>query len=254
MTTPRYTGTELHEFLATNYPIGLEMEELKMRMRKLEGETGSGKVPQNLANPTVLGLAGFGTTTFLLQFHNFGVISIAPVVWVGLMFGGLAQLIAGLQLFNRGDSFGYCAFSTYGSFWLSFCSLVIGKSTNLLKFSDMDLGLFMLAFTLVTLIFLVVSARHNCAIFFVFLTLFIGFILLVVALCAEQPNCQTAAASVLLICSFSAWYIMTHLLLKDVSDQDILPVGPPPTNLLAKWFGLENKTGLISPLTAIQVR
>ena len=47
---------------------------------------------QKLGNPAVVGLAGFGLTTLVLQFHNVGWMpSIGPVVWLGLMFGGTAQ-------------------------------------------------------------------------------------------------------------------------------------------------------------------
>ncbi|MDS4068815.1 MAG: GPR1/FUN34/YaaH family transporter, partial [Candidatus Competibacter sp.] len=43
---------------------------------------------QKLGNPAVVGLAGFGLTTLVLQFHNVGWMpSIGPVVWLGLMFG-----------------------------------------------------------------------------------------------------------------------------------------------------------------------
>lgn len=51
---------------------------------------------QKLGNPAVVGLAGFGLT-LMLQFHNVGWMGMGPVIWLGLIFGGLAQLIAGLR-------------------------------------------------------------------------------------------------------------------------------------------------------------
>ncbi len=48
-----------------------------------------------LGNPAVVGLAGFGLTTLILQFHNLGLCGLGPVIACGLIFGGLAQLIAG---------------------------------------------------------------------------------------------------------------------------------------------------------------
>ncbi|MCM8595281.1 GPR1/FUN34/YaaH family transporter, partial [Accumulibacter sp.] len=47
---------------------------------------------QKLGNPAVVGLAGFGLTTMVLQFHNVGWMGLGPVVWLGLIFGGLAQM------------------------------------------------------------------------------------------------------------------------------------------------------------------
>ncbi|MCB0224205.1 MAG: hypothetical protein KDI02_10980, partial [Anaerolineae bacterium] len=48
---------------------------------------------QKIGNPAVVGLAGFGLTTLILQFHNVGWAGIGPVVWLALVFGGGAQLI-----------------------------------------------------------------------------------------------------------------------------------------------------------------
>lgn len=48
-------------------------------------------------NPAVVGLAGFGMTTLLLQIHNLGLLEWGPVIAMGIIFGGLAQMIAGFQ-------------------------------------------------------------------------------------------------------------------------------------------------------------
>lgn len=64
---------------------------------------------QKLGNPAVVGLAGFGLTTMMLQFHNVGWMGIGPVIWLGLIFGGFAQMVAGLQEMKSGNNFGYCA-------------------------------------------------------------------------------------------------------------------------------------------------
>ena len=55
-------------------------------------------------NPAVVGLAGFGMTTLLLQFHNLGIAGLGPVLAMGLIFGGLAQLIAGFMEFKTGNN------------------------------------------------------------------------------------------------------------------------------------------------------
>ena len=46
--------------------------------------------PSKQGNPAVVGLAGFGLTTLLLQFHEVGWSGLGPVVWLGLVFGGAA--------------------------------------------------------------------------------------------------------------------------------------------------------------------
>ncbi|MGL5546466.1 MAG: acetate uptake transporter, partial [Tannerellaceae bacterium] len=74
-------------------------------------------------NPAVVGLAGFGLTTLLLQLHNLGLIGLGPVVAAGFIFGGLAQLIAGFQENKAGNNFGYSAFVSYGAFWIGLVSI-----------------------------------------------------------------------------------------------------------------------------------
>ena len=54
-------------------------------------------------NPAVVGLAGFGLTTLLLQFHNLGWIGIGPVLAMGIIFGGLAQMIAAISRAKNGQ-------------------------------------------------------------------------------------------------------------------------------------------------------
>jgi succinate-acetate transporter protein len=69
-----------------------------------------------LANPAVVGFDGFGLVTLVRQFHNVGWLSNGPVIWLGLIFGGLVQLIAGFQEMKTGNNFGYCTFTGHGAF------------------------------------------------------------------------------------------------------------------------------------------
>ncbi len=62
-----------------------------------------------LGNPAVVGLAGFGVTTLLLQFHNLGLAGTGVVFCAALIFGGLAQMIAGYLEFKVGNNFGFSA-------------------------------------------------------------------------------------------------------------------------------------------------
>ena len=73
-----------------------------------------------LANPAPLGLMGFGMTTVLLNIHNAGLFPLsAMVLAMGVFYGGVAQVIAGVMEFKRGNTFGTTAFTSYGLFWLS---------------------------------------------------------------------------------------------------------------------------------------
>ena len=55
------------------------------------------------ANPAPLGLCGFGITTILLNLHNAGFYELNTVIMaMGICYGGMAQIIAGLMEFRRG--------------------------------------------------------------------------------------------------------------------------------------------------------
>jgi len=79
----------------------------------------------NLANPAPLGLMGFGMTTVLLNLHNAGIFELgAGILAMGIFYGGLAQVIAGIMEFKKGNTFGTTAFTSYGLFWLTLVFLV----------------------------------------------------------------------------------------------------------------------------------
>lgn len=184
-----------------------------------------------LGNPAVVGLAGFGLTTMMLQFHNVGWAGIGPVVYLGLFFGGLAQMIAGLQEQKCGNNFGYCAFTSYGCFWISLCAILLGNKFDVFKSSEADVGWFLVAWTLFSVILWVASLRVSKAMFATFTTLEIGFILLDMAHFGFDKALFTQLAGWdLMLCAALAWYMMAHVLLADLFGRDVLPVGKPVLN------------------------
>jgi uncharacterized protein len=177
-------------------------------------------------NPAVVGLAGFGLTTLVLQFVNVGWAGPGPVLALALIFGGLTQLVAGFQEMKTGNNFGYCAFTGYGAFWIAFALILLGKRFDIYKSSDTDIAWFLVAFTLFTAILWIGSLRVSKALAVTFTLLLIGFILLVIGHFFD-PFINKIAGYELMLCAFSAWYIMAHIVYLDVAGRDILPVGEP---------------------------
>lgn len=194
---------------------------------------------QKLGNPAVVGLAAFGLTTLVLQFHNVGWMDIGPVVWLGLIFGGLAQMIAGLQEMKTGNNFGYSAFTSYGAFWISLSLLLIGNHFGLYAADGASIGWFLVAWTLYTAIMWVGSMRINSALAWTFTTLLLGFILLDLAHFGF-PALTVVAGYVLMVCALLAWYVMAHIIFADVFGRDVLPVGKP-------WIRDREASTVISP-------
>jgi len=184
---------------------------------------------QKQGNPAVVGLAGFGLTTLMLQFHNVGWAGNGPVIWLGLIFGGLAQMIAGFQEQKMGNNFGFSAFVSYGAFWISLALMLLGNQFPVLaafKASATDVGWFLVAWALYTAIMMVAAARVHGAMAFTFATLLVGFILLI---CGHfgNPIFNKVAGYELMVCAFSAWYMMAGIIINDVYGRVILPMGKP---------------------------
>jgi uncharacterized protein len=177
-----------------------------------------------LCNPAVVGLAGFGLTTLVLQLHGLGYAGLGPVIWLGLVFGGAAQLMAGLQEMKTGNNFGYCAFTSYGAFWISFCLMTIAGEFGLFKASTTDVGWFLVVWTLLTAILWVGSWRIHGAMAFTFTLLLIGFVLLDFGHFGF-PFLNKVAACVLIACALSAWYMMARIILNELYGRDLLPAG-----------------------------
>ena len=116
-------------------------------------------------NSAPLGLAAFAITTFMISMINAKLMpaAIEPVVFgVALMYGGLAQLIAGVIQFRTGNTFTGVLFSTFGAFWLSLFAIAQFFLKDIpAAQAGHALGLFLYAFGIFTLWILLASFRTN---------------------------------------------------------------------------------------------
>ncbi len=181
-----------------------------------------------LGNPAVVGLAGFGLTTLMLQFHNLGWVGLAPVIWLGFVFGGLAQMIAGFQEQKMGNHFGYAAFCSYGAFWISLCAYLLASTSGIkmLALNENDLGFLLFGWTLLTFGLWVASIKVSKAMFLTFTLLFLGFVGLDLANWGHA-ELKPFAAWDLILCALLAWYMMFHIIFNSLFGRDVLPVGKP---------------------------
>lgn len=90
-----------------------------------------------LANPAPLGLMGFGMTTILLNLHNTGLFAMDVIILaMGIFYGGIAQIFAGLLEYKKGNTFGLTAFTSYGSFWLTLVAILLLPKLGLAEAAD----------------------------------------------------------------------------------------------------------------------
>ncbi|MBN2231595.1 MAG: acetate uptake transporter [Deltaproteobacteria bacterium] len=92
----------------------------------LNSRAGSISISDSTANPAPLGLLGFGMTTILLNLHNAGFFALDTMILaMGIFYGGVAQIIAGMQEWKKNNTFGATAFTSYGLFWMTLVALLV---------------------------------------------------------------------------------------------------------------------------------
>ncbi|MGS8713328.1 acetate uptake transporter, partial [Salmonella enterica subsp. enterica serovar Infantis] len=73
-----------------------------------------------------LGLAAFGMTTVLLKLHNAGFFAMGYIILsMGIFYGGLAQIFAGLLEYKNGKTFGLTAVASCGACWLTLAAILL---------------------------------------------------------------------------------------------------------------------------------
>ncbi|HVP26262.1 MAG TPA: acetate uptake transporter [Candidatus Bathyarchaeia archaeon] len=194
---------------------------------------------EKLANAAPLGLLGFGITTVLLNFiHNFRLTPVdGVIIGMGLFYGGLAQVIAGIMEYKRGNTFGTVAFTSYGLFWWSF-AFINTQSVIIYSYSSTtseSLMAYFFMWGLFTLCMFFGTLKKNRAIQFVFASLFILFFLLAAkfailaytSMISTDLNLFTQIIGIEgIICGLSAVYLAIAEILNEAEGRTVLPICP----------------------------
>jgi uncharacterized protein len=150
------------------------------------------------ADPAPLGLAAFGLTTFVLSAVNAGLIPkpAEPVVLgVAFAYGGLAQFCAGMWEFQRNNTFGATAFTSYAAFWIAFALLVTFHVGGIPpEARPAAVGTFLLAWGIFTA-------------YIVFILLTITFFVLAIGAFSSQAGLTVLGGYLGLVTAIGAWYV-----------------------------------------------
>ena len=184
-----------------------------------------------IADPGPLGLGAFAMTTFILSMFNAELVRGAglPVVFgVALMYGGIAQILAGMWEFRAGNTFGATAFTSFGAFWLSYWALVHFYLGDIVKAgaAGKAVGLYLIAWGIFTLYMFVATFRINVGLVVVFGLLVITFALLGIGDAGAHANLHKWGGYVGLATAAAAWYCSFAGVLKSTFDRTVLPVKP----------------------------
>jgi succinate-acetate transporter protein len=184
-----------------------------------------------IADPGPLGLAAFAMTTFILSLFNANIVHVAAleavVLPLALFYGGLAQLLAGMWEFRKGNTFGALAFSSYGAFWLSFAAYVKYVAGGLPAASAHEAtGIFLLSWTIFTAYMFLASIKTNAILIGVFGFLTATFLFLTIGALGNHTGMTHVGGFLGLVTAAFAWYLSAAVVTNASWKQDVLPIFP----------------------------
>jgi succinate-acetate transporter protein len=184
-----------------------------------------------LANPAPLGLSGFALTTWMLSMVNagwFGGTSVPLILATAFVFGGTAQLVAGMMEMPRGNTFGFVAFCSYGAFWLTFAVFVQFFSASV---PPAFVGWWLLMWGLFSFVMWIATLALNRALQAIFLALWITFLLLAAGDLFALPLAHQAGGYMGLLTALLAAYLAGAEVINETHGRILLPVGAPSARI-----------------------
>jgi succinate-acetate transporter protein len=182
-----------------------------------------------VADPAPLGLAAFAMTTLALSLSgaNIWPSGITAALGLALVYGGFAQLLAGMWEFARKNTFGAIAFTSYGAFWISYYVLghfLLGSLSP--AAADQAVGVFLLGWTILTFYLMIASLRVNGAVLSVFVALDITFVLLTIGAFEANTHVNKVGGWTGIVTAALAFYASAAGVINETFKKPILPVFP----------------------------
>jgi succinate-acetate transporter protein len=184
--------------------------------------TDAGIYKEWWANPAVVGLMGFATTTMATGLHNVGYWGAGPTLALAIAFGGTAQFVAGVIDLRKGSIFGGSAFMSYGAFWWAIFALLYVQPNAGLKAGPNEQFGFFLMWTLFTLTFCIASLRVGKYLSILFWLLLLAFVMLDGVTLGMVSAVWTGW--VIFVVGLLAWYIASATLVNTVFGRTVLPL------------------------------
>ncbi len=185
------------------------------------------KLKDNTSNPAPLGLAGFGLTTVLLNIHNAGLFPLdTMIIAMGIFFGGIGQVIAGIMEWKKNNTFGTTAFTSYGLFWLTLVTIwmlpAVGAAE---KPSATSMALYLTMWGIFSTFLFVATFKLSRALQVVFALVVGLFFLLALANATGSHFIHTIAGIEGIACGLSALYTGMAQVVNEYYGKTVLPLG-----------------------------
>ncbi|MFA6075463.1 MAG: acetate uptake transporter [Negativicutes bacterium] len=183
------------------------------------------RVTDTIANPAPLGLLGFGMTTILLNIHNAGWAPLnVAIISIGIFYGGIAQIIAGIMEYKKGNTFGATAFTSYGAFWISLVGIWWLPKAGFNAASADTVGWFLTLWGIFSLFMFFCTLRQTKANQVVFGSLVLLFALLAIGEFTEKTAVTHLAGYVGIFCGASAMYTAMAQIVNETYGKKVMPL------------------------------
>ena len=179
------------------------------------------------ANPAALGLIAFGMTTVLLNLSNAGYFAVGSMILaMGIFYGGLAQVIAGIMEWKKNNTFGMTAFLSFGFFWLTLVTLLVLPKLGLAAApSASAMAAYFVMWGLFTLVMFIGSLKTTRALQVVLGLLTVLFFLLAIGETTGNATITQVAGYEGIITGFSAVYAGLAEVLNEMYKRTVAPLG-----------------------------
>ncbi|MGA2885633.1 MAG: acetate uptake transporter [Halobacteriota archaeon] len=179
------------------------------------------------ANPAALGLIAFGMTTVLLNLSNAGYFALGSMILaMGIFYGGLAQVIAGIMEWKKNNTFGMTAFLSFGFFWLTLVTLLVLPKLGLAAApSASAMAAYFAMWGLFTLVMFIGSLKTTRALQVVLGLLTVLFFLLAIGETTGNATITQVAGYEGIITGFSAVYAGLAEVLNEMYKRTVAPLG-----------------------------
>lgn len=164
-------------------------------------------------------------TTILLNIHNAGFYPLDSMIMaMGIFYGGIAQIIAGILEAKKGNTFGMVAFTSYGSFWLTLVAIWQGPALGMPATEPFAMGCYLAMWGIFTFALFLGTLNGSTAGKLVFGSLAILFALLALANFTGNQTIHTLAGYEGIACGAFAFYEATAIVLNEKMGRTLLPL------------------------------
>jgi succinate-acetate transporter protein len=177
------------------------------------------------ADPGLIGLLGFVMATVIAQLAHLGILEQSPVFWIGAVFGGVVQVIAGMLAWAEGDDFHFLVYNAFGWYWIVQPGFLLGEQLQIFQVSDGARGTFAVSFAVLAVVFALAGAAHNSVLPLTLLCVAAGLALQGVALFAGVGGLGVAGSIVLLVASALAAYMGVEKFYWRTLGRRVVPLG-----------------------------